>query len=254
MRQEFIQLVQKLQTDALAAVSVSNKKNYQELLKSTYGHELIQNYGSVQNYFEKLNQEGHTNLIIQEWRKNGNTKIKKGNPFEVSFEKPQPTQPTIQTMGNIFQSLNGTGTGLGLGFADIMTLNTNSELKARYEVENEFLKKENKKLEDEVFSLKEKILQSKFDNNNKSATSETINNALAQLPGVLQAIFPVKETATALNAPVQNLSEIKSQLQQLLQHTQFSDPMAELLLLVNNKINQEEGFYKKLMKLLETQT
>lgn len=251
MRQEFIQLVQKLQTDALAAVSVSNKNNYQEILKSTYGHELIQKYGSVQNYFEKLNQEGHTDLIIQEWRKNGNTKVRKNNPFEVCFlEKPQPTQVKPQEpTGNMFQGLKGTG----LGFTDVLTMNTNSELKIRYEIENEFLKKENKKLQDEVLALKENSLKDKYAGDKKNQTGEAFNNAINQLGPIVQSFFQPREAPTALNAPVQNLSEIKNQLQQLLQHTQFSDAMAELLLLVNNKINDDDGFYDSLMQLLEQQ-
>lgn len=253
MRQEFLQLVQKLQTDPLAAVSVSNKSNYNEILKSTYGSELIQQYGSVQNYFEKLNRDGYKNLILQEWRKNGNTKVRKGNPFEANFSE-KPPQQQLPVNNHIMAQPQAGLYGTGLGITDIMNLNTNSELKARFEVENEYLKKENQRLQNEVLELKENAFKDKYDINKKNNVSENIQTAIIEIGPIIRSIFSPGESAAALNAPANyNLSEIKLQLQQLLQLPQFSDGMAELLILINNKINQEKGFYDKLLKLLNPQ-
>lgn len=244
MRQEFNKLVEKLKTDPLTAVSVFDNDNFKYVVKTKYGTEIKSEYGSIENLFEKLNKDGHKNLNIQEYRKNGNSCKKIGNPFQVNFSEKQPQNNTQQPMNF---GLNG---GFGLGFTDIMSLNTDSVLKAKLEARNEILEAKNIELTDKVAELKEQILKDNYSVEKKQGNQELIGGLIQTFAPMLQGMFESKQAG--LNAPAQeNFSPEKQQLINVIKSASFSDPMAQFLLQVIHTTNTNETFYNEVLLLIQ---
>ncbi|WP_130736733.1 hypothetical protein [Flavobacterium sp. J27] len=246
MRQEFNILVNKLNTDPLTAVSIFDNDTFTQILKPTYGTDLKQQFGSIKEYFEKLNREGKRNLTVQEYRKNGTSKEKQGNAFPVTFSETPQTSPQMQNNNTV--GLNG---NFGLGFSDIMNLNTNSVLKERLEVENDFLKKENKRLEESNKALERKILENEFSDTKASGNKELLKEAVNTFGPVLQMLMQ-NNSSSALNAPAsQNLTPEKQQFITLISNPNFSNENVIFLYEVINAINTKEDFYDQLEALLK---
>ncbi|MBF03226.1 MAG: hypothetical protein CMP76_08015 [Flavobacterium sp.] len=250
MRQEFYILTQKLDADPLCAVSVFDTDNFTQVVRPTLSTDLKTEYGSIKAFFETINSKGHKNLLIQEYRKNGSSMSKKGNPFQVNFSEKENTQPQNPAQNNNAYGLNGAS--FGLGFSDIMTLNTNSVLKERLEVENEFLKKENKKLEEENKALERKILENEFSDSKASGNKEMVKEFVNGFAPLITMFMQNKSAGGALNAPAQNLSLEKQQFISVITNPEFSNENVLFLLDILNSVTTIDGFYEKLEELLNT--
>lgn len=253
MRQDFLNIVQKLKTDSFAAISVYNLDADEKIIPATYGNEFVEKYGSVENFFEDLKAKGIVNILVQEHRKNGSGSKNKGNPMSFNFAQKKETiapvvhEATPMPAQQPFFGLAGTG----LGFTEIMQLNTDSVLKARLEVENEHLKTRNKELEAQVYELKEEKLSNKYDAEAKSGQADLIKTLIQNAPALLGAF--TKQTPAGLNAvhqPTQNVSEVKQHFINMVQSPAISDDFTEFLFGLINRINTDAEFYESLENLL----
>lgn len=242
MRQEFNRLVEKLSSDALTAVSIFDNENFEQILKPTYGTQLKETYGSVREYFEKLNSDGKKNLTMQEYRKNGSSMSKKGSPFQVNFSEKQQSQ--MSSNGSF--GLNG---GFGLGLPDIMNLHTDSVLKAKLEARNEILEAKCQELEDKNRELKEQILQNKFSSDKASGNKEMVNELIKNLSPVI-TMFMQNKSGASLNAPAQNLSIEKQQLVSIISNPEFSNETVQFLFEILQALSTQEDFYEKIEQIL----
>ena len=242
MRQDFNQIIQKAKIDPLTAIAVFDNGSFTQVLKPTFGVELKSTFGSIENYLEKLKQDGITNITVQEYRKNGSSIKKVGAPVTVTFGNEKQVA-TNMTQVNSLQ-------GIGLGFTEIMNLNTDSVLKTKYETELEFTKRELQETKKQRDDLKEEILKMRYDADKGSKNTEMFTSLATVFAPMLQGMMSSGQGA--LNAPAQNLSQFKSNLIAIVQNNQFSDEFATVLLNIITKINTQENFYEDLLKLMET--
>lgn len=248
MRQDFNKLLVKLKVDELAAVSIINLDNSAIILKPTYGFELKQNYGSVENYFEDLKQNGITNLLIQEYRKNGTGIKKVGNSFSVSFSEKHQSQPNNN--GNHNFGMNGIP---GLGFTDQVNLFADQRDKVRLEIENESLKREIEEVKKQRDDYKEQILQDKYDANKKSNNAELVKDIISAASPLLGAFIP--QNTTGLSAPAQqqqNLSPLKQQLVNYITSNTVNDDYVAFVLNVISSVNND-GTYDQIEAIINPQ-
>lgn len=255
MGQEFLNIIEKLKTAGdKFAISVFDNEKIKKVVIATYGNDLISQYGSIENFFEEINSKGHTDIAIQEYQKNGTGMKRIGDALRFNFSpKKQSNSAIVHEATPIpVHKQPAFLAGTGLGFAEIMQLNTNSVLKDRFEVENEFLKKRVKDLEGQVYDLKEEKLASKYDSDNKSNQADLFKEIIKAAPMLLGAF---SKSNTGLNAPqVQNsnhqVSEVKADLIDLISSPNVSDAMAEVLFSIIEKIHTVQGFYENLDSLL----
>jgi hypothetical protein len=248
MRQDLQELIGKLKQDEFTALSVFSSTKFLVVSSPRTHKNFVEKYGSFENFLEKVKKDGHDEIIIQEYRKNGSSYKKIGNPLPLlTFSDKVVTSNGKATHNENMNGLQGTG----LGFADLMALNTDSVLKARLEVENEFLKKNNTFLTDEVAKLKEEILSSKYDLSKNSGRNELLISAIPTIENVLKGLLggnsPLNGAAQKNNAP---LSGYKEELQSLLNSNDFTDAYANYLLEIIDKL-KDPVFYNKLEIMLQ---
>lgn len=257
MRQDFNKLIEKLKNDKLTGVSVFDVENYKIVLKPTLGSDIKSQYGSVENFFEKLKTDKINSVIVQEYRQNG-TGIKKiGNPLPtLNFGEKQNQLQPVATTSHVAQVMpQAQNHPLGLGFVDQVNLFADQRDKIRLEVENTSLKREleeAKKLRDEY---KEQILQDKYDINKQSGNAE-MATGLAQT--ILPMLAEFMKKPSGLNAPAivpahTNFSEVKKHLYNLLELNQISDSTVQVLLSVLQNLN-DAAFYQSLIELMQPNT
>ncbi|MEO4005794.1 hypothetical protein [Flavobacterium sp. CAU 1735] len=218
-----LEIITKLETDRCYAISVMNADNYAFVDKNLIGSKMVDDYGSVEGYFQHLIDQNITEIVIHPKRTNGkNAFVPAGENQKFSIgSKPEiPNQSTVETenvekpVKNYHETkpeppkqthnipvptgLNGS---FGLGFTDMMNLYVNSNDKARLEVENNFLKGENERLKTDLEKLKEEKLKNKYDNSKSEGTKDFV----LSLAGVIKDIIPtvIPSAAPGLNAPAQ---------------------------------------------------
>lgn len=242
MRKDFTQIIQRAKLDPITAIAIFDNGSFKQVLKPTYGKDLISNFGSIENYLEKLKKDNIQSITIQEYRKNGSSIKKIGNPVSVNFGN----EKQVNTMQQ-----NNSLSGFGLGFTEIMNLNTDSVLKTKFETELEYLKKELEETKKQRDELKEELLKMRYDSEKGSKNSETITSLVTAFAPMLQG-FLVNNQKNSLNAPVQNnVSEIKNNLVSIVYNPNFSDDFAKLLINIVEQINSKESFYEKIIELIE---
>ena len=243
MRQDFNRIIQRAKVDPITAIAVFDNGSFTQVLKPTFGKEIISNHGSIENYLEKLKQDGITNITVQEYRKNGSSIKKVGAPVTVTFGNEKQPVATNMTQVNSLQ-------GIGLGFTEIMNLNTDSVLKTKYETELEFTKRELEETKKQRDELKEEILKMRYDADKGTKNTEAFTSLASIFAPMLQGMMGSGQGA--LNAPAQNnLSQLKSNLVAIIHNNEFSDDFATLLLNVINKINTQDNFYESLLEIME---
>lgn|SRR5574343_17651 len=257
MRQEFLNIVSKLKSDKYCAISVINDSTMNKILTTTTGSELVQKYGSVENYFESLKNSGVTEFSIQEYRKNGTGWKNTGNVVKnLTFQEKNTAVNPVQAFAPAvnFQSLSGAGNQqvVGLGFYEAANLMADSKESARLAEENKYVVEENKRLKEEILVLKEEKLKREYDTAGKETQNSMILGVIQNLPAILSGLK--SSPSPSLNAPAQeNLSQVKTEMMQFLSQPTVSDSLVQALYEVATKIATENGFYEKLEELLNPQ-
>lgn len=259
MRQEFLNIVNKLKTDEYCAISVIDDSTLNKLLTTTTGGLLVQKFGSVENYFEQLKNSGVASFSIQEYRKNGSGWKNTGNVIKnLTFQDKTPvSSPTLQpNPAPAFPTLNGAGNQVvGLGFYEAANLMADSKESARLSEENKFLKEKNERLEKEILELKEDKMKREYDSSAKSGQNEMILGLVQNLPAILSGLKGATGSS-GLNAPAVEKSgttAIKNEFIAFINQPTISDQFIQMLQEVATKVATEEGFYDKLEEILNPQ-
>ncbi|WP_445713662.1 hypothetical protein [Flavobacterium sp.] len=254
MRQEFLNIVNQLKNNPYYAISIIDDSTMNKVLSRTLGSTLIQNHGSVENYFEHLKNSGVSSFTVQEYKKNGsgfkNTgKVIKNLTFHDKNTAVNPVQSNIPANS----SLNGlAGQVVALGFTEAVNFMADSKDKVRLEEENKFLKSKNEDLTKQLEELKEERLANKYDTASKSSQNELIMGLVNNLPA-LASVFTKQPSASLGNPVQQNLSKIKIDMINWVQNQNVSDSLLEVLIDVATKISTEQGFSDKLEDILNPQ-
>lgn len=252
MRQDFSNLIKRLSTDELTAVKVIDSDKNVVILNATLGEDLKKEYGSVQNYFEHLHKTGTSNIVLQEYRKNGTSFKQIGLPFPASFSSKNENIATPVEKRDFAQFSSFGLNGTGLGFPEIMEMHSKSINAVEYKAENQSLKDKIETLKEENFRLREELMQKKY-----SVESKESNNQL--IVGILQAVKPIGEALAqkgGLNSPAPaqpQFSQYKQEIFNLLQQNEFSEAFAQFILQIISSINTDQEKYTEILKIINNQ-
>lgn len=258
MRQEFLDIVNKLKSDEYCAISVINDSTMNKILTTASGSALVQKYGSVENYFENLKNSGINSISIQEYRKNGSGWKNTGNIIKnLTFHEKNTAVNSVPNPAPVpAYPLNSglAGQVVGLGFVEAANLIADSKENVRLVEENKYLKEKNERLEKDIFDLKEEKLKRDYDNSGKESQNQLLIGLAEVFKPVIGGFMNGKSNAS-LNAPApeSQSTPIKNEFIALITNPDVSDQFVQVLQEVATKISTEQGFYEKLEKLLTEQ-
>jgi hypothetical protein len=247
-------LMEKLNSDQYACVSVFDLDTNAFLFRNKTHTEIMQEHQSAENFFESLFANGHKALELTPKRKNGSSYKVTGASFKVNFSSntqttqsqtfpqikmPQVQQPILaEPMQNSF----------GLGALDIMNLMVSKNDATRLHTECEILKAENKEQKKLIEELKEERLETKYNSEKSSANQGMLMGALQQLPA-LAGMFNGTAAAGLAGAVEQFTTPAKKTFATTLQ--QLDDTVVSVLYNINTGLNTNNEFSVELAELLK---
>lgn len=219
---------------------------------------ILEKYGSGENYFEHLNAQGHKNLVLSFYKKNGTGRPKLTEPITVNFGNPieenhqsvmQPVAPIQRTQAipknNMFSQF-------GLGHAEAIELFVEKNEATRLRTENAELKVENKSLKSENEKHREEILRDKYDyskeKDKRESTHGLITGLMGALPMVMQHIKPA-ENGLGSPQPENFGSLIKNNFVQTVK--ELDDATVTMLGIIINEMTTNELFANDFIEVLQ---
>ena len=262
MKQQFNSIIHQLDTDKYFGITVFDLTHGKPIINSKSKEDIINLYGSIENFFNGLFAGTTTKIGIRTRRKNGMNRGKinwkdgkepmlefTATPVEKPLSSPeQPIQgiPMAQNLGN--------SNSFGLSPSEIISLHVSQNDKIRLETENKYLKDKVEKLEKENFDYRERELEAKYSSNKSDKTHELVQAIIANAHNLKQVFSPstavaaVETTAEATGLGNPNNSEFKNEL---LHAIQVSDETtAEFIGSVYMGLNNQE-FFTELTELIK---
>lgn len=252
---ELDELIDKLNRDKYAAVSVLDLDTNSFLFRNKTHAEIIEEYGTAEDFFEALFAKEHKRLNLNLKRKNGSTYKADGQGFTVNFSKDNQevqtvpaqqtrTAPPAQQMPDMFSN------SFGLGTLDIMNLMVSKNDAARLHTENEVLKAETKEQKKLIEELKEERLAAKYSTDKSKGTQEMLMGAIQHLPTLISFAKGTPMPMTGLAAAVEAYSSpVKQSFAEALQD--IDDTVVNVLGSINNGLNTNVEFSGELAELLK---
>lgn len=257
-------LMDKLASDKFCAVTVYDRTTSKPIFRNVTHEQIKSQYGTSEEFFEKLYNDGYTKLTIQEKRKNGVNAFKiEGDPFDVTFGESQTTSKDnydepMQAVKKKKKKKKGTGL-MGLGIAEIFDLklqaHDRSELARKLE-ESEKLNRELKAKNDE---LTEEKLQKKYTKESNDSLNNMLLGVVKQAPLILKGLgfnVPVESgglaMASAEDLEDENSSDAKKAFFDIVRT--LDDDTITLLSVIYQKINEKSEnnlFSQELFGLLQ---
>lgn len=248
-------IIQKLKKDQYFAVTITDSDSFKNVCTNRLAAQMVEDSGSVENFFNGIVEKGHIEIAIQPRRKNGSSFKDDGPPVKLSLRPkgeqyheatPMPANSALQPshvnspMFGLMAGLNGMD--MAYRYQDYPKL----------ERENERLKLENEQHKEKIAELKEELLKRDFSENKAAGNKELISELLGALPGVMGAFASAKGAAglNGAQAATEQLSENKQMLINALkgQH----DGIAYYMNAVLEGMTTNEAFGKELLNLLQT--
>jgi hypothetical protein len=250
-------LMEKLNSDQYAGVSVVDLDTNTFLFRNKTHAEIMQEYQSAENFFESLFAKGYKTLELTPKRKNGSSYKVSGASFKVNFSpNTQTTQPQslpqIQ-IPEVQQPIlaEPIPNSFGLGTLDIMNLMVSKNDATRLHTECEILKAENKEQKKLIDELKEERLETKYNSEKSSANQGMLLGALQHLPtlaGMLNGGASAGFAGLA-GAVEQFTTPAKKTFATALQ--QIDDTVVSVLYNINTGLSTNNEFSVELAELLK---
>jgi len=201
MRQEqFNEIINRLDTDPVFGISVYNlTKGVRAIELNKNKDEIISKYGSLENFFNGLFQNGVTKICIQPKRRNGqngravswiNHPKFESQEFNLKSDEqpiPQPLQQPFTASAPVQYTQSSLGVP-GLGIPEYVSLKVSEAEKNRLANENQILKIENESLKKENLQYKKNELENEYKTGKSDKTHELILG-LVQNADKLKGIF-----------------------------------------------------------------
>lgn len=244
-------LMEKLNSDQYAGVSVFDLDTNSYLFRNKIHTEIVEEHQSAENFFESLFAKGHKRLNLTPKRKNGSSYKIDGATFTVNFSNdtseiqpqklPQVPQPLMaEVMPNVF----------GLGTLDIMNLMVSKNDATRLYTECEILKTENKEQKKLIDELKEERLATKYNTEKSKGTQEMLLGAIQHLPTLMSAVKGVPTASAGLAGTLEAFtSPAKQSFANALQN--IDDTVVSVLYNINTGLNTNNQFSFELAELLK---
>jgi hypothetical protein len=252
-------LMEKLNSDQYAGVSVFDLDMNTFLFRNKSHAEILQEHQSAENFFESLYAKGYKSLELTPKRKNGSSYKVSGASFKVNFSPdtqtvqpqtlPQMQVPQIpQVQQPIFAE--PMQNSFGLGTLDIMNLMVSKNDATRLFTECEILKAENKEQKKLIDELKEDRLETKYNSEKSSANQGMLMGALQQLPALAGMFNGGAGVAAGLAGAVEQFTTpAKKTFATTLQ--QLDDTVVSVLYNINTGLNTNNEFSLELAELLK---
>lgn len=257
-------LMDKLASDKFCAVTVYDRTNSKPIFRNITHEQIKNEYGTSEEFFEKLYNDGFTKLTIQEKRKNGVNAFKiEGDPFDVTFgeiisnSKDTESEPK-QSPKKKKKKKKSAGL-MGLGIADIFDLKLQARDRDELAKKLEESEKHNRELKAKNEELTEEKLQRKYTKESNDSLNNMLLGVVKQAPIILKGLgfnVPVESGGLAMASPEdledENYSDAKKAFLDIIRT--LDDDTITLLSVIYQKINEKTEnniFSQELFGLLQ---
>lgn len=257
-------LMDKLASDKFCAVTVYDRTTSKPIFRNITHEQIKNDYGTSEEFFEKLYGDGFTKLTIQEKRKNGINAFKiEGDPFDVTFgeiisnSKDTDGEPK-QSPKKKKKKKKSAGL-MGLGIADIFDLKLQARDRDELAKKLEESEKYNRELKAKNEELTEEKLQRKYTKESNESLNNMLLGVVKQAPLILKGLgfnVPVENGGLAMASPEdledENYSDAKKAFLDIIRT--LDDDTITLLSVIYQKINEKSEnnlFSQELFGLLQ---
>ena len=251
-------LMDKLNSDKFCAVTVYDRDTSKPIFRNVTHEQIKNDYGTAEEFFEKVFADGYKKLTLQEKRKNGVNAFKmEGDTFDVSFGNTTEVEPK-QTAKKKKKKKMKSGL-MGLGMTEIFDLKMQAYDRGELARKLEESERENKELKAKNEALNEEKLQKRYTKESNDSLNNMLLGVVKQAPIILKGLgfnVPVEATglgvASADDLENDTYSETKKSFLETIKT--LDDDTIALLQVIYQKINEKSEnniFSQELFELLQ---
>jgi hypothetical protein len=251
-------LMDKLNSDKFCAVTVYDRDTSKPIFRNVTHEQIKNDYGTAEEFFEKVFAEGYKKLTLQEKRKNGANAFKiEGDTFDVSFGSTAEAQPKQSAKKKKKKKMKS---GLmGLGMTEIFDLKMQAYDRGELARKLEESQRENKELKSKNEELNEEKLQKRYTKESNDSLNNMLLGVVKQAPIILKGLgfnIPIEANglgvASADDIENDTYSEVKKSFLETIKS--LDDDTISLLQVIYQKINEKSEnnvFSQELFELLQ---
>ena len=251
-------LMDKLNSDKFCAVTVYDRGTSKPIFRNVTHEQIKNDYGTAEEFFEKVFAEGYKKLTLQEKRKNGANAFKiEGDTFDVSFGSTAEVQPKQSAKKKKKKKMKS---GLmGLGMTEIFDLKMQAYDRGELARKLEESQRENKELKAKNEELNEEKLQKRYTKESNDSLNNMLLGVVKQAPIILKGLgFNIPIEANGLGVASADViendtySEVKKSFLETIKS--LDDDTIALLQVIYQKINEKSEnnvFSQELFELLQ---
>lgn len=250
-------LMDKLASDKFCAVTVYDRTTSKPIFRNITHEQIKNDYGTSEEFFEKLYSDGFTKLTIQEKRKNGVNAFKiEGDSFDVTFgeiqSKSKDTEEELMPASKKKKKKKKSAGLMGLGIADIFDLKLQARDRDELAKKLEESEKYNRELKAKNEELTEEKLQRKYTKESNDSLNNMLLGVVKQAPIILKGLgfnVPVENGGLAMASPEdledENYTDAKKAFLDIART--LDDDTITLLSVIYQKINEktENNFFSQ---------
>jgi len=251
-------LMDKLNSDKFCAVTVYDRDTSKPIFRNVTHEQIKNDYGTAEEFFEKVFAEGYKKLTLQEKRKNGANAFKiEGDTFDVSFGSTAEVQPKQSAKKKKKKKMKS---GLmGLGMTEIFDLKMQAYDRGELARKLDESQRENKELKAKNEELNEEKLQKRYTKESNDSLNNMLLGVVKQAPIILKGLgfnIPIEANglgvASADDIENDTYSEVKKSFLETIKS--LDDDTISLLQVIYQKINEKSEnnvFSQELFELLQ---
>lgn len=257
-------LMDKLTSDKFCAVTVYDRKTSKPIYRNMTHEQIKNEFGTSEEFFEKIYHDGYTKLTIQEKRKNGVNAFKvEGESFDVTFGEVQKnnskdTEEEKKQGIKKKKKKKSTAGLMGLGMTEIFDLKLQAHDRAELARKLEESERDNRELRAKNEQLNEERLQKKYTKDSNDSLNNMLLGVVKQAPLILKGLgfnVPVESSGLAM-ASTEDLEEVFSDAKRAFLDIvrTFDDDTITLLSVIYQKVNEKSennSFSQELFGLLQ---
>ena len=250
-------LMDKLGSDKFCAVTVYDRDTSKPIFRNVTHEQIKNDYGTAEEFFEKVFAEGYKKLTLQEKRKNGANAFKmEGEPFDVSFGSTGKAEPKQTAKKKKKKKKAGL---MGLGMTEIFDLKMQAYDRGELARKLEESQRENKELKAKNEELNEEKLQKRYTKESNDSFNNMILGAVKQAPMILKGLgfnVPIEANGLGVASTDDTENETYSEVKKSFLETikTLDDDTIALLQVIFQKINEKSEnnvFSQELFELLQ---
>ncbi len=265
MKEKLDNIIAKLNQNKFFAVTVINLDTHKNIVCNNTAEKLNNTYGSVNNFFDTIFDNGVNKIGVRTRKKNGSNWKDGPEPYLEYTRNGEIQQPNnvatqqAQTIAPIVYpqptSLNG---AISLGLPELLNYNTALNEKVRLEERNKYLEIRNTELEKANSEHRENEMKARYSHEERQLKAESNNKMLETATPLLAPLIEklmgaMSPSAAPVAAVVQGLgnpnnSEVKNQFLNMVE--QMPDVNINILGCVHNGFKNQD-FSNELIELMQ---